>query len=143
METTEPHMNHSKKIEAWSFNPGRGYQVRALTYCHTKCRYLNLFLHTQAFHYETLKTALAQLRQGDWMWTLDFKSGYYMIPIAEELQKFLGFCLEGIHFVLTCGPFGLAPLPHLYTQVSSGLRNGFSTVCLRVGSTSLNSHVSA
>ena len=42
-------------------------------------RYINLFMRYRRFRYESLGETLPQLGQGDFMYTMDFKSGYHQV----------------------------------------------------------------
>ena len=72
------------------------------------CRYLNLFLEYCRFYYEKLSDVKGFLKEGDYFFLGDFKSGYHHIPMAKEDWTYLGFEFEGKYYVFTVLPFGLS-----------------------------------
>ena len=74
------------------------------------CRYLR-------FKYETLRDFVSQLQQGDWLITLDFKSGYHHVPMHPEAFPYLGVQLGGQIYVMTVLAFGLGPACREFTQI--------------------------
>lgn len=69
------------------------------------------------FRYETLKDLVAQLEQGDWLITLDFKSGYHHVPMHPDTYPYLGVELGGQVYVMTALAFGIAPACREFTQI--------------------------
>ena len=41
--------------------------------------YINLFIRYVRFKYEGLRSVMSQLEAGDFMYTMDFKSGYHQV----------------------------------------------------------------
>ena len=84
-------------------------------------RYLNQFLLKAKFKYEDLRVAMSMFQQGDYMFSLDFKSGYHHVDIHRQHWKFLGFSWgqgrKQQFYVLCVLPFGLATACYLFTKL--------------------------
>ena len=69
-------------------------------------RDLNSYTKRIKFKYESLDGSRGMFREGDWLFCIDFESGYYHVDIREEHQTLLGFFYEGKYYVFTQLPFG-------------------------------------
>ena len=78
-------------------------------------RWLNEFQRKIKFKYETLDTARGMFELGDWMFLLDFTSGYYHVDIHPEHRTLLGFEVEGRWYVFNSLPFGLRDACRAFT----------------------------
>jgi hypothetical protein len=67
---------------------------------------------------EGISTVKDIISQGDYMVKMDLKEAYFMVPIAQEYQKFLSFSWERKHFHFTCLPFGLSTAPWTFTKIT-------------------------
>ena len=80
-------------------------------------RYVNEHLRIPAFRYEGLSRAAELLCHGDWLFTLDLKSGYHHVDIHASCWTYLGFEFDGHYYMFRSLPFGLATAPYVFTQV--------------------------
>jgi len=79
--------------------------------------YVSLWMHSPPFSYETIKEPMKYIQQGDWLFTVDAKSGYYHIPVEEASRTYLGFQWRGQYYVYTVLPMGIGPACWAYTMV--------------------------
>ncbi len=80
-------------------------------------RHLNRFLWKQKFKYEDLRVALQLFEKGDFLFSLDLKSGYHHVDIADIHHKYLGFTWANRFYVFTVLPFGLASACYMFTKL--------------------------
>jgi hypothetical protein len=80
-------------------------------------RYLNQFLELTKFKYETIKSVPDLCAPGDYLFTVNLKSGYHHIDMFQEHWKYLGFQWRDQFYVFTQLPFGLAPACYVFTKV--------------------------
>ena len=71
------------------------------------------YLH---FKMDTIKVVLANVTKGCYMASLDLKSAYHSVSIAEDYRKYLRFEWERL-YQFTCYPNGLGPCPRKYTKL--------------------------
>jgi hypothetical protein len=85
------------------------------------CTLLNKFIRVPKIKYDDYKVALSYFRSKGYIFTFDFKDGYYHIKIHPSFKKFLGFSLliEGkkVFCQFKVGFLGLADLPWLFTKI--------------------------
>lgn len=83
-------------------------------------RRLNTHLQTQHVKMEKLSDALALIRQGDYMTSIDISEAYHHIPIHQDHQPYLRFALHQHHktriFQFKGLPMGLSVAPQLYIK---------------------------
>jgi hypothetical protein len=79
-------------------------------------RRLNRALMRRPFRMTTVKQILAQIRPGDWFFSLDLKDAYFHIQIAPHHRRFLRFAFEGVAYQYTVLPFGLALAPRTFSK---------------------------
>ena len=88
-------------------------------------RYVNSHLHIPTFKYETL----AQLHQWaelhDYVFTLDLKSGYHHLDMAEDAWTYLGFEWRGTYYCFTQCPFGLATACWAFSKLIKAVLHHF------------------
>ena len=65
-------------------------------------RHVNGFLWKQKFKYEDLRVAMAMFEKGEWMFSIDLKSGYHHVDVARHHRKYLGFEWGGVTYTLWC-----------------------------------------
>ncbi|CAI5473187.1 unnamed protein product [Closterium sp. Yama58-4] len=80
-------------------------------------RKVNQHLFIPKFKYEGLVRVAELAQPGDWMFSIDLKSGYHHIDIHPSCWKFLGFHFDGTDYYFKSLPFGLATAPFLFTQL--------------------------
>ncbi|GLC60617.1 hypothetical protein PLESTB_001648500 [Pleodorina starrii] len=85
-------------------------------------RYLNKLVVTPSFKYETLAGLGTVLQPGDYLFTVDLKSGYHHLDIHPDFWRYLGFMWEGKYYVFTQLPFGLAPACWAFTKLTRELQ---------------------
>lgn len=78
---------------------------------------LNTFIKTEHFKRENIRTARDLMQQDCYMATMDLQDAYYVIPIAEELRKYLRFRFNNEMFEFICLPFGLSTAPYVFTKI--------------------------
>ena len=83
-------------------------------------RHINKRIDLDKIKFEDWKVALQLVKQGDFLFSFDLKSGYHHIGIHKEHQKFLGFSwnfdghIKYFYFIVL--PFGLASAGHIFTK---------------------------
>jgi hypothetical protein len=84
-------------------------------------RHLNSFLRVDSFKYESIHEVrhLAEMR--DLLFSVDLKSGYHHVDVAEEFWQYLGFEWQGQFYVFTQLPFELATACFVFTKVMKQL----------------------
>ncbi|CAI7781158.1 unnamed protein product [Closterium sp. NIES-54] len=80
-------------------------------------RKVNANLIVPNFKYEGLSRVADLARVGDWMFSIDLKSGYHDIDIHPSCWKFLGFEFDKRTYAFRSLPFGLATAPFVFTQL--------------------------
>ncbi|CAI7873754.1 unnamed protein product [Closterium sp. NIES-53] len=80
-------------------------------------RKVNANLIVPKFKYEGLSRVADVARAGDWMFSIDLKSGYHHIDVHPSYWKFLGFGFDGRTYSFRSLPFGLATAPFVFTQL--------------------------
>jgi hypothetical protein len=80
-------------------------------------RFLNSFIRATKFRYESIRSVSDLCQQGNFLFTVDLKSGYHHIDIHQDFWKYLGFQWRGQYYVFTQLPFGLAPACYVFTKV--------------------------
>ena len=78
---------------------------------------LNKWIELSACKYETNRSVMQALRQGDWMVSVDLRDAYFQIPIHPESRKFLRFVWKGSVYQFRVLCFGLSPAPQVFTRV--------------------------
>lgn len=79
--------------------------------------YANKFIRKKKFKYETLQYAASLAQKGDFMFTLDLKSGYHQFKLQEDLRKFCCFEWDGTVYQWQVLPFGLCTAPWSFTKI--------------------------
>ena len=82
-------------------------------------RQLNTHLIIPHFKMETLRSIMKSLVPGDWAFSVDLTDAYLHLAVHPQYRKYLGFCVQGIHYQFRAIPFGLATAPRLFTKVMS------------------------
>ena len=81
-------------------------------------RHVNNSLQVPSFKMEHAPKAAAILKPGDWLFTVDMKSGYHQIPLKPSFKKFCCFEWQGRVYRWAVLPFGLSSAPRAYTKLS-------------------------
>lgn len=82
-------------------------------------RELNVHLIKRKFKLQSLSEFAKQLRQGDYMWSLDLASAYFHVSVHWRHATYLGFSFQGRDYVFGVLPFGLATSAEAFCAVSS------------------------
>ncbi|CAI7844450.1 unnamed protein product [Closterium sp. NIES-54] len=80
-------------------------------------RKVNANLIVPKFKYDGLSRVADLARVGDWMFSIDLKSGYHHIDIHPSFWNFLGFEFDKRTYAFRSLPFGLATTPFVFTQL--------------------------
>jgi len=80
-------------------------------------RHVNDSLTHVKFKYEGIPRLPELLMKGDWMFSVDLKSGYHHIDVDPAYWTFLGFEWQGQCYAFRSLPFGLAEAPYTFTMV--------------------------
>lgn len=78
---------------------------------------LNTNVEYHHFQMETLQSAIALMRPGCHMASIDLRDAYYCVPIDTDYKKYLKFYWKGILYQFTCLPNGLASGPRVFTKI--------------------------
>lgn len=84
-------------------------------------RPINKYLPDKHFKMEHAEKAARMMRAGDWMFTLDMKSGYHQVPCKPAFMKFLCFRWQGRVYQWQVMPFGLSTAPRAYSKLTRRL----------------------
>lgn len=69
--------------------------------------------------YQSLSELQRGLRHGDFLFSIDHKSGYHHVFLTEDSFTYFGFRWMGVLYVFRVLPFGWAPAPFVYDLLSS------------------------
>ena len=81
-------------------------------------RHVNDSLQVPSFKMEHAPKAASILKPGDWLFTVDMKSGYHQIPLKPSFRRFCCFEWQGKVYRWAVLPFGLSSAPRAYTKLS-------------------------
>lgn len=80
-------------------------------------RYINQFIDTPKFKYETLSHVHEILQPGDYTFVLDLQAGFHHLDMHPDAYPYLGFEWQGQLYHFKQLPFGLAPAPWAFTKL--------------------------
>lgn len=80
-------------------------------------RYINAHIVCPPFKYETLAELPEVLQPGDYLFTVDLKSGYHHLDMHPDYWQYLGFSWRGKYYVFTQLPFGLSVACWAFTKL--------------------------
>ena len=83
---------------------------------------LNQFLKAQKSKMETSETIRTSLQQREWGTSINFKDGYFHIPIQEQSRKYLRFHVQGQSYQFKALPFGLSTAPMEFTVIAKEVK---------------------
>lgn len=78
---------------------------------------LNLFIESEHFKLEDLRSVCSLLEQDMYMGSIDLKDAYFLIPVHKNHRKFLRFVVQDQIYEFTCLPFGLSSSPLVFTKI--------------------------
>ena len=79
---------------------------------------LNKFLLTETFRMDTVQVVRQAVVSHSWGTSVDLSDAYHHIPVHENYRCFLAFQVGDSAYRYTACPFGLSPLPKVFTEVS-------------------------
>ena len=79
--------------------------------------FLNTFIKTPSFKMLTIRDVKLLLPQGCWTISIDFKDGFWHLPVARSKRPFLGFRWKNQNWQFRAMPFGLCVAPRIFTKV--------------------------
>ena len=82
---------------------------------------LNLYIKCPSFKMLTIQEIKYLLPRGFWTISVDFKDGYWHIPVAPRKRAYLGFTYRNQDYQFRGMPFGLNVAPRAFTKVISHL----------------------
>ena len=83
---------------------------------------LNELLHVKKFKMDTPKVIRQALTSGLWATSVDFSDAYHHIAIHPNHKQFLAFQVGSRKYWYRASPFGLAPLPQVFTEIFTSLK---------------------
>ena len=83
---------------------------------------INQFLKTKHFLIDTLAHIRQAILQGMWATSLDFSGAYQHIPSRPYFYKYLAFQFKNKQYWYKVCPFGLSPIPQVFTAAMEPLK---------------------
>ena len=79
---------------------------------------LNKFLVVQSFAMDTVQVIRNSVERDTWATSIDLSDAYHHIPVHENYRCFLAFQVGDVAYRYKACPFGLSPLPQVFTLIS-------------------------
>ena len=92
---------------------------------------INQYLKLKKFHMDTPLFIRKHVETGMWATSLDFSDAYHHVPIRKDFHKYLAFQVGNKKYWYTVCPFGLSPIPQVFTEAMSALK-WHSRACLQI-----------
>ena len=83
---------------------------------------LNKFLRIKHFTMETAEKIRNEVEPDTWATSVDLTDAYHHLPIHENYQNYLAFEIAGVNYKYVACPFGLSPIPQVFTEVMTSLK---------------------
>ena len=80
---------------------------------------LNKFLVVEKFTMDTVQVMRKAIECNSWGSSIDLSDAYHHIPIHENFRCFLAFHAGGVAYLYKACPFGLSPIPQVFTELST------------------------
>ena len=80
---------------------------------------LNEHLVVEKFSMDTVQVMRKAIEGDSWGSSIDLSDAYHHIPIHENYRCFLAFNANGVTYWYKACPFGLSPIPQVFTELSS------------------------
>ncbi|KAG0758604.1 hypothetical protein G6F25_006029 [Rhizopus arrhizus] len=93
---------------------------------------LNQYLDPPPFKMETIREVAHLLRKNDYLVSVDLSDAFLHIPVHPDSRKFLRFKWKSQIYQYTTTPFGLAPVPYLFTKICRPILEWARTQGIRV-----------
>ena len=84
---------------------------------------LNKFLVTASFKMDTVQVIRQAVEEDSWATSIDLTDAYHHIPVHENYRCFLAFQVGATRYRYCACPFGLSPLPQVFTVVSEVVKS--------------------
>ena len=78
---------------------------------------LNQFLVVKKFRMDTVQLMRDAVEPDMWATSIDLSEAFHHIPIHQNFRCFLAFCIQGQNYWYKACPFGLSPIPQVFTEV--------------------------
>ena len=83
---------------------------------------LNDFLVAKKFTMDTSQVIRNTVPAGSWVNSIDFSDAFHHLPIHPHYRRFLAFYVEGWDFQYCACPFGLSPIPQVFTELCTPVK---------------------
>ena len=83
---------------------------------------LNKFLYIKKFKMETAEKIRNEVCPNTWATSVDLTDAYHHIPIHAHYHQFLAFEVAGVKYKYTACPFGLSPIPQVFTELMTCIK---------------------
>ena len=83
---------------------------------------LNTFLRVKKFRMDTVQTIREALTTELYATSVDFSDAYYHIPVHPSHRRYLAFQVGSVRYWFKATPFGLSPLPQVFTEIFETLK---------------------
>ena len=83
---------------------------------------VNKFLKVKTFQMDTPAEIRKNMEQNLWGTSLDLSDAYHHIPIRADFHKYLAFQVGTKQYWYTVCPFGLSPIPQVFTDAMAPLK---------------------
>ena len=83
---------------------------------------LNVFLRIKHFTMETAEKIRKEVMPDTLATSVDLTDAYHHLPIHPQFQNFLTFEVAGVNYKYVACPFGLFPIPQVFTEVMTAIK---------------------
>ena len=83
---------------------------------------LNDFLVAKKFTMDTSQVVRNTVPAGSWVTSIDFSDAFHHLPIHPHYRRFLAFRVGGRDFQYCACPFGLSPIPQVFTELCTPVK---------------------
>ena len=83
---------------------------------------LNKFLVVKSFKMDSAQVVRDALLPNTWATSVDWSDAYHHVPVHPNYVNFLAFQYAGVRYRYICCPFGLSPLPQVFTEICLPLK---------------------
>ena len=83
---------------------------------------LNRFLRVKSFKMDSAQVVRDALLPDTWATSVNWSDAYHHVPMHPNYVDFLAFQYAGTRYRYRCCPFGLSPLPQVFTEICLPLK---------------------
>ena len=83
---------------------------------------LNQFLVVKSFKMDSAQVVRDAVLPNTWATSVDWSDAYHHVPVHPNFVDFLAFQYAGVRYRYRCCPFGLSPLPQVFTEICLPLK---------------------